>query len=30
MIVRTWHGCVPLLHAEGVALHLQRTGVKHA
>ncbi|MEQ1323612.1 hypothetical protein [Acinetobacter soli] len=30
MIVRTWHGCVPLLHAEGFALHLRRTGVKHA
>jgi heme-degrading monooxygenase HmoA len=26
MIVRTWHGCVPLKHAEGFANHLQRTG----
>lgn len=30
MIVRTWHGCVPLKHAEGFANHLQRTGVEHA
>lgn len=30
MIVRTWHGCVPLEHAEGFALHLQKTGVEHA
>ena len=22
MIVRTWHGCVPLQHAEGFARHL--------
>ncbi|WP_264273349.1 hypothetical protein [Duffyella gerundensis] len=29
MIVRTWHGCVPLEHAEGFATHLQLTGVKH-
>ena len=30
MIVRTWHGCVPLKHAEGYANHLQRTGVEHS
>ncbi|KAA8999989.1 hypothetical protein FJU30_11920 [Affinibrenneria salicis] len=30
MIVRTWHGCVPLEHAQGFARHLQRTGVEHA
>ncbi|AOR65891.1 hypothetical protein [Pectobacterium wasabiae] len=30
MIVRTWHGCVPLQHAEGFATHLQLTGVKHS
>lgn len=30
MIVRTWHGCVPLAHAEGFATHLQLTGVQHA
>ncbi len=30
MIVRTWHGCVPLQHAEGFARHLERTGVEHA
>ncbi|AXW87859.1 hypothetical protein AU509_12345 [Lonsdalea britannica] len=30
MIVRTWHGCVPIEHAEGFARHLQRTGVDHA
>lgn len=30
MIVRTWHGCVPLEHAEGFAQHLQRTGVQHS
>jgi heme-degrading monooxygenase HmoA len=30
MIVRTWHGCVPLKHAEGFANHLQRTGVEHS
>lgn len=30
MIVRTWHGCVPLKHAEGFARHLQKTGVEHA
>lgn len=30
MIVRTWHGCVPLQHAEGFAKHLEKTGVEHA
>jgi heme-degrading monooxygenase HmoA len=30
MIVRTWHGCVPLQHATGFAAHLQHTGVEHA
>lgn len=30
MIVRTWHGCVPLQHAEGFAKHLELTGVEHA
>ncbi len=30
MIVRTWHGCVPLKHAQGFALHLEETGVNHA
>lgn len=29
MIVRIWHGCVPLRHAEGFATHLQ-TGVEHS
>jgi len=30
MIVRTWHGCVPLKHAEAFAKHLENTGVKHS
>ncbi|SMB41100.1 conserved hypothetical protein [Serratia proteamaculans] len=30
MIVRTWHGCVPLKHAEGFAKHLEKTGVEHS
>ncbi|WP_243079405.1 antibiotic biosynthesis monooxygenase [Pantoea sp. MQR6] len=30
MIVRTWHGCVPLHHAEGFARHLALTGVEHS
>jgi heme-degrading monooxygenase HmoA len=30
MIVRTWHGCVPLEHADGFAKHLQKTGIDHA
>lgn len=30
MMIRTWHGCVPLEHAEDFAVHLDLTGVKHA
>lgn len=30
MIVRTWHGCVPLKHAAGFHQHLLVTGVQHA
>lgn len=30
MIVRTWHGCVPLQHRQGFADHLAVTGVQHA
>ena len=30
MIVRTWHGCVPLEHAEGFAKHLEKTGGDHS
>ncbi len=30
MIVRTWHGCVPLEHADGFAKHLEKTGVEHS
>jgi len=30
MLVRTWHGCVPLQHAEGFARHLEVTGVEQA
>lgn len=30
MIVRTWHGCVPLEYAEDFASHLGLTGVKHS
>ena len=30
MIVRTWHGCVPLKHAEDFAEHLEKTGVEHS
>jgi heme-degrading monooxygenase HmoA len=30
MIVRTWHGCVPLQHRQGFAEHLNVTGVQHA
>ncbi|MDH2066853.1 hypothetical protein [Pantoea sp. GD03673] len=30
MIVRTWHGCVPIRHAEAFANHLQKTGVEHS
>jgi len=30
MIVRTWHGCVPLIHGEAFSHHLEITGVQHA
>ncbi|TCV98216.1 hypothetical protein [Biostraticola tofi] len=30
MIVRTWHGCVPVTKADGFAEQLQITGVDHA
>ncbi|MEJ5113219.1 hypothetical protein [Erwinia billingiae] len=30
MIVRTWHGCVPLKYAEGFAKDLNKTGVEHS
>lgn len=30
MIVRTWHCCVPLKHAEGFSAHLQKTGIEHS
>lgn len=30
MIVRKWHGCVPLEHAEGFDAHLDLTGVRHS
>jgi heme-degrading monooxygenase HmoA len=30
MIVRTWHGCVPLKHRQGFSDHLNVTGVQHA
>ena len=30
MIVRTWHGCVPLKHANSFAKHLDKTGVEHS
>lgn len=30
MIVRTWHGCVPLKYAEAFSYHLAETGVQHA
>ncbi|MGO4745011.1 hypothetical protein [Serratia quinivorans] len=30
MIVRTWHGCVPLQHQQGFSEHLKVTGVQHA
>lgn len=30
MIVRTWHGCVPLKHAGDFAKHLEKTGVEHS
>ncbi|WP_025130374.1 hypothetical protein [Pseudomonas sp. PH1b] len=30
MIIRTWHGCVPNLHAQGFSQHLEVTGIQHA
>ncbi|MFZ1873261.1 MAG: hypothetical protein WAU54_10885 [Chania sp.] len=30
MIVRTWHGCVPVAYRQGFADHLAVTGVQHA
>lgn len=30
MIVRTWHGCVPVDFGEAFADHLQLTGVQHS
>jgi hypothetical protein len=30
MILRTWHGCVPLKYAEGFAKHLDKTGMEHS
>lgn len=30
MIVRTWHGCVPLRHAESFEKHLYLTGVQYS
>ncbi|CAH5648774.1 hypothetical protein AI2983V1_2653 [Enterobacter cloacae] len=30
MIVRTWHGCVPIQHGDGFAAHLEITGVAHS
>ena len=30
MIVRTWHGCVPIAFGDAFASHLQKTGVEHA
>ncbi|WP_291969952.1 hypothetical protein [Candidatus Symbiopectobacterium sp.] len=30
MIVRTWHGCVPVSHAAGFAAHLDVTGIQHS
>jgi len=30
MIVRTWHGAVPLKYAERFAKHLDKTGVRHS
>lgn len=30
MIVRTWHGCVPVKHAEKFTRHLEKTGVEHS
>ncbi|STR38880.1 antibiotic biosynthesis monooxygenase [Klebsiella michiganensis] len=30
MIVRTWHGCVPVEFGDAFAVHLQATGVQHS
>lgn len=30
MIVRTWHGCVPVKYAGTFSKHLQQTGVDHS
>ncbi|HAT1625259.1 TPA: hypothetical protein I8Y35_002035 [Klebsiella oxytoca] len=30
MIVRTWHGCVPVAFGDAFAGHLQATGVQHS
>ena len=30
MIVRTWHGCVPIEKGDAFALHLQRSGLDDA
>lgn len=30
MIVRTWHGCVPLEYGDGFARHLHETGIHHS
>lgn len=30
MIVRTWHGCVPIASGDAFAVHLQATGVQHS
>lgn len=30
MIVRTWHGCVPVKYANSFAQHLEKTGVEHS
>ena len=30
MIVRTWHGCVPVVMGDAFAGHLRKTGEDHA
>ena len=30
MIVRTWHGCVPVAMGDAFAKHLRKTGEDHA
>ncbi|HEY4466445.1 MAG TPA: hypothetical protein VGN53_01400 [Klebsiella sp.] len=30
MIVRTWHGCVPVEPGDAFAVHLQATGMQHS